>query len=480
MTAPLLIRNVLADDDAGLLSEMLGVIRKQTRRNLNLSELYDGKKQVRSLGIAVSPEFDTLETVVGWPGTVVDILNERRTLDSVSVGDSADLTDALQSAWDANEMGVETRMAHDDKAIHGLSFVVVARSGDRTLILPTPASRMTMLYDRSIKAGYAAASNDPPQRRGDKPQHTLYLPDRTIVVERDGGKFKIIEQFTNPSGVLPVVRFVNRPRHEKPWGRSEINPAVISHTEAAVRTLMAMEVAREFFAAPMRYALNIDPEAFQDEQGNTIPAWQTYWGRFIALAAAETDDGMPGPAPSLNQLPASSPAPLTEMIKMYSQLISAEKGIPPSNLGFVTENPPSGDGQRMYEGRLVRSAKAANQCDTPGWQNVARLVLLAEVGQVGLAARVRVHWENPNTATPAADTDAVVKQVQVGIVPAASAVALETLGYDAETVQRVESDRRMQRAANVVAGLAERATAARTDPRTAAIESARVPDGAVA
>jgi hypothetical protein len=438
---PVLVSNYLSDADSATLRSLLARIDYKRYRNLERASLYDGKTLVKSLGVAVNPQFDNLQTVVGWPATVVDALNERRSVDYVECVGNAEMTDQLQAVWSENDLDVEFGMARDDQAIHGITFAVVARSEGRTIVLPTPATRMTCNYDRATRRITEAASKDPKQGVDDKQQATFYKRDVSYVVEVDGGKFRILAEYPNPVGVVPVERFVNRPRHDRPWGSSEITPAVISYTNAAVRTLVSMEVAREFFAAPMRYALNVDPDAFTDEQGNAIPAWETYWGKFVALSAAKNDDGFEPLSPSLNQLPASSPAPMVELMKMLSQMMTAETRMPPSLWGFVTDNPASGDGARMYENGLVLKAKARNRADSGPLGRLARLVLLAEgVSQADLP-QIHTQWADPATQLPGAIADAVSKQIASGALPATSTVALEAFGYDQETVKRIELDR---------------------------------------
>ena len=151
------------------------------------------------------------------------------------------------------------------------------------------------------------------------------------------------------------------------------------------------------------------------------------------------------------------------MIKMDSQLVAAEAGIPPSMLGFVTDNPPSGDGMRMYENRLVQRANMRNRYDGAAWARTCRLMLLAEGVPRDELPRVKVVWQNPATFAPAAITDAVTKQVTAGVLPADSDVALESLGYDRVQVERIQQDRRKSRAAGVVADLATAAAAARAN-----------------
>jgi hypothetical protein len=454
----------LPDDDRDLLAYLLGRIGRKRHKNRLLAEYYDARALVKSLAMAVPPEFDQLNTVVGWPGTVVDVLNERRSIDHIHVPGSVEMSDIINQVWDDNDMDAEAPQLQLSEMIHGIAFVVVARSEDgRTIVLPTPATRMTAEYDRSQRRITAAASNDEALRLGDPRQATLYLPDRTVVVELWGdSRYRVVDEFENPSGIVPVERFVNRQRLDAPWGRSEITPTVISATNRGVRTLVAMEVAREAFAMPSQFLFNVAQEAFQDADGNQAEAWQMYWGRFKALTGEIGEDGEPSPLqPDVKQLPASSPATLIDMIKMDSQIIAAEAGIPPSNLGFVTDNPPSGDGMRAYEKRVIDRGRMRNKIDGGSYNRMNRLVLLAEGVPFDELPRVQTVWADTATYAPAAITDAVVKKVQVGMVPADSDVALEEAGYDRGQVERIQQDRRKARAAGVVADLATAAATAR-------------------
>lgn len=459
---PRVPRTFLADDDRDLLSYLLGVIGRRHKRNQGLSLAYDSKRYVKSLGMAIPPEFDQLKTVCGWGGTVVDVLNERRLVDHIEVSGSDEFQAMVDSAWDENDMDAESPQFQATEMVHGIGFCVVAQDPDengRVIILPTPATRMTVEYDRAKRRVTAAASNDEALRPGDPRQATLYTREKTVVVELLNGRYRIISEFVNPSGVVPVERFVNRQRLDAQWGRSEITPAVLSYTDRAVRTMLSMEVAREAYAMPKEFILNAAEEAFQDAEGNAATAWDMFWGRFKALAGNLTDEGeLLGPSPDVKQLPASSPATLIDMIKMDSQLVAAETGIPPSNLGFVTENPPSGDGMRMYENRLVKRAKMRNRCDGASYGRVNKLVLLARGVPVEQLPTIRTVWVPEETSTPAGDTDAVTKQATAGIIPPNSDVALEKLGYDRGQIERIQADRRRGNGAGALRAITQAAS----------------------
>jgi hypothetical protein len=465
-------RRFLDDDSSLILSNLLSRISGRYQKNRQMSHWYRGKEIVGSLGIGVSTEFNQLETVVGWPGTVVDKLIRRRTVDYIEAVGSDEMTERIAQVCDVNEFALESRMLHTDKSVHGVAFNVTASNAGQTIILPTPATRMTCDYDRASRTVTAAASWDPPSSDGGNRQATLYLPNRTYVVEQYGGRYLIVNDFENTAGVVPVDRFVNRPWMGRLWGSSNITPAVLSITKRTVRTLMATEVMREFFAAPMRYALNMDPDAFTDANGDPIPAWETYWGKFIAAVGAENESGELA-KPEIGQLPASSPAPLIDLIKMDSQLLATEVGMPPSMFGFVTENPPSGDALKGYESDMEFTAKQDNATDGVGWASVARKILLAEGYKASEIPPIRTVWKSVSTETPAATTDSVVKQVAAGILPPDSDITREKLGYSREESKRIAADLRRQRSRDLVAAVAQRADAARQDPQVTDLAAQR-------
>src|SRR5690625_7699817 len=45
--------------------------------NAEKAKYYDGKQRLKDLGISLPPQMRFIDTVLGWPGTVVDALEER-------------------------------------------------------------------------------------------------------------------------------------------------------------------------------------------------------------------------------------------------------------------------------------------------------------------------------------------------------------------------------------------------------------------
>lgn len=62
-------------------------------------------------------------------------------------------------------------------------------------------------------------------------------------------------------------------------------------------------------------------------------------------------------------------------------------------------------------------------------------------------------WAPTGIPTPAADTDAVTKQIQAKMIPPESDVALERVGYSALERERINADRRAARGRKDIADL---------------------------
>jgi hypothetical protein len=82
-------------------------------------------------------------------------------------------------------------------------------------------------------------------------------------------------------------------------------------------------------------------------------------------------------------------------------------------------------------------------------------------------------WKSVSTETPAATTDAVVKQIQVGALPADSDVTREKLGYSREESKRIAADLRRQRSRDLITGVAQRAAVAGQDQQVSDLVAQR-------
>lgn len=468
MAAIYLPLSVLADHEQTAVGTLMEQLDAYQGGNTLRANYYDGKHRARDLGIAIPPHLRTVETVIGWPGTVVDVLEERLDIDGWVVPGRPDdfgIADVVED----NDLQSEYGQGHLDALIYGIAFVTVGTGGDgepNPLITVESPKWMTAAWDRRRRSVSAALSVERDEL-GQPSAASLYLPDETIVLERRSGMWEVEHRDRHRLGQVPVFRLVNRPRSGDTQGRSEITRSVRALTDNAVRTVLGMEVAREFFSAPQRYILGADESAFQGADGKQKTAWESYIGKYVALTAGED-----GTLPQVGSFAASSPEPFLAQLRGLAQLLAAEGGLPASYLGIVTDNPSSADAIRAGEVRTIKRAERRQRTFGTVWGQAIRLGLrIRDNRDPGVTPRPV--WRDPATPTRAASADEAVKLVSAGILPADSDVTWERIGLSETDRQRLRDDVRRQRAARTLSALAAAADEARTDPDVAELSDRR-------
>lgn len=464
----------LSTDESELVGELVAKLERKKHYNDLREKYFDGQDRVRQLGIAVPPGLRDLLAIVGWPGMAVSVLEERLDWQGVALadGDGGDDPFGLDQVITDNRLRVESSPAHLEALIHGVDFITASRGDTKVgepeiLVTVESPTRMTGQWSPRLRRLTAAVSADYDSEAGRYEAITLYLPDQTVYMERPNtaSDLRVVNRARHKLGRVPVVPLVNQPRRGRPWGRSEITPALIGYTDAGVRTMLSMEVSREFYSSPKEILLGASSDAFVDEQGNRIPAWESYLGRFLAL---ERDED--GELPSVEQLSAASPAPYIDQVKLLAQMVAGEASIPESYLGFVSANPSSADAIRATEARLVKRAERRQTVFGAAWAEVMRLVLLVRDGSIPAEAQGLVsRWRDAATPTRAAMADATMKLVGAGVLPPDSDVTYEQLGFDQTTIARLRADVRRARSERMLTQLVGAAEEAAADEDVAAL-----------
>jgi hypothetical protein len=448
----------LSDDEQELVNHLQWRLSESWPFLGRLEEYYDGEQRMQNLGIAVPPELHALRTAAGWPGVVVDTIDERLDVQGFRLGSSPDADDDMWNIWTHNRMDHDSGLAHLDALMYGRSFVMAGTSDDSSgmpLITVESPLNMAAIFDPATHRVTSALQLY--QFFGDAAA-ALYLPDQTVHLVNPGGKgWQVRERDEHNLGRCPVVMLTNRSRANDRYGRSEITPEVMSWTDAACRTLLGMEIAREFFAAPQRYIIGASESAFMDADGNPKSAWETYIGRVLALEADEE-----GNLPQVGQFSMGSPQAFTDQLKSLSQLVSARTGVPQHLLGWSTDNPASADGILAAESALNRRARRRQRSFGPQWSEVQQLALtIANNGHLPPDAhQIEALWMPPETPTPTETSAAILSQVQSGAVPPVSDVILSRLGYTPMEIQRLDADRKRAVASTDLAAVASALSAA--------------------
>lgn len=368
----------------------------------------------------------------------------------------------LDEIYAANALDVEAPLGQLDALIAGTAFVTVG-TGDRDLdepeILVTAESPSdcTTIWDHRRRMDTAGLSRTVGPT-GRIEMETLYLPGTTISLERnDQGRMVVVDRDETGRDRIPVSRLVNRARTSRKGGRSELTGAVRYLTDAAVRTLLGMEVNREFYTTPQRWLMGADMSVFTDEDGNKVDAWSAIAGLMLSMPRPfDEETETYGELPQVGQFTPAPPTPYIDQVRSYAMLLAAEVGIPASYLGYATDNPASADAIRAGETRLIQRSLRRQRGFTQGWRHVAYNALLWRDGKVDLdkLARVQPNWDNPATPTPQAAADEATKLISSGVLLPDSDVTYQRVGLTAIERDKLRSEKRRARATQLVRDLA--------------------------
>jgi hypothetical protein len=444
----------LSDDELGLAAALANKLTFLSVPGRLHNSYYEGTQRLASLGISIPPALAGIRTVVDGPRICVDPLVQRCVVDGFRMPGATDVDNELWEHWQANDLDAEAPLCFLDALVYGRGYMIVGSPdtpGDSPLVTVESPLNLTMTWDprtRRPTAAYQAYEVEGTYRA------VLYLPDVTISMSRTASDAWVIDNRDEHGfGEVPVVRFANRMRAGQREGRSEITPAIMNTTDSATRSLLGMEIAREFYSVPHRYVLGAQESDFTDAAGNQKPAIEMVMSKMLAFERDEE-----GAVPTVGQFQAFDPSVFTKIVDEHAQLMASYTQFPPSYFGQTsTANPASADAIRVAEAGIDRRAvQVQNQFSDP-LEQVQRLVWrFANGGAVAPAEmrRLETDWVDARTPTPSGTSDAMFKQVQMGAVPATSDIVLKRLGYSGVERQRLEEDRKLDMGAAVLAELA--------------------------
>lgn len=439
---------------ANFLAGRLGTLRPV----LELSNLYyDGLQKMQDLGIAIPPSLSRLRTVIGWPRIGVDALSNRCRVEGFRYPSASGTDEDLWGIWQANNLDGEAQLAHLDALIYGRSYILIGTGNESTQDLPLITAEspihMAAIWDPRMRQCTAAlqlyVDVDLSSDMYGQEIAALYLPDSTIHLARGAldlnglatrqEPWSVTDRDDHKLGRVPVVRMANRCRTSKRDGMSEITPEWRNTTDSANRTLLGMEITREFYSAPRRYILGASEEDFKKSDGSAVTAWESYLSKVWAITANEEGD-----LPTVGEFKAADPATHTKLLDEYAKIMSGEMGVPPHFLGVYSDgNPASADAIRSGYEELVVRARNKHVHFGDAWEEALRLALMIR-GDGSLpdgANRIETDWADPSPATPVATAQAIYQQVEGGMIPPYSDVTLKKLGYSASERARLAEDR---------------------------------------
>lgn len=451
------ITSTALSEDERRLAQFLAARLWDQRGSLILSNLYyEGLQSVSSLGISTPPELKNLRTIMGWGQSGVDGVDERLTVQGFRFPDALAADDDLWGIWQANDMDAEHTLVHLDSMIYGSAHVVVGLDDDGEPVITTESPMdMTTYVDTRRRATTCAYQTyfdvDPASETYGRQRCALYTTESTIHLVNSARGWDVVDRDDHRFGRVPVVSFPNRQRTGVRVGVSEILPSWRNTIDRACRATSRLETTSEFYSAPKMILLGVAESAFQNADGSAKSAWETYIGRVLALETDETS----GERPTVQRFEAENPDGLIKVIDHETRVMAGHTGLPPQYLGIFSDgNPASADAIRMSDFRLKMKSDRKTVALGNRWEDVMRIAIELRDGTLPDGAdRIETDWAPTGIPTPAADTDAITKQITAGMVPPTSDVALAKVGYSAVERARIANDTREQEGHSALQGI---------------------------
>lgn len=376
-----------------------------------LLRYYLGRQRVEQLGMAIPPAMRRFLVITNWCRTVVDTINDRQQLRSLTLPgeDSADPT--LRAIWDANNLSSHLAMFNRDRMVYGRAFLSVGANEDNRALpyvrVESPREMVAKIDKRREVVTAAARFYGGTEARPGPAHVTLYLPNVTVWVDRgDDGRWVERDRDEHNMGVVPIVMHLNR-RMSGGWAGESQMTDVIPLVDSAARSLTNLQFAQEAHGIPRMFMTGVAKGDFVDAEGKPVPQFEAY---FDAIHTITNPQGKVG------QLDAADLKNFETALNIYGSQASVATGFPLRKFGISAVNPPTEGSIRAEETDLVRSVESQNEevGTTLGWAGA--LMYRFATGTIIEGNRVRSDWFDPSTPTVSQREDALAKRRAAGVL----------------------------------------------------------------
>jgi hypothetical protein len=421
--------------------------RKLDDRKANLKRLddyYEGKHPLGFTTAKYREAFGDMFSAFSdnWCDLVVDAVEERLNVQGFRLAEQAGDDEAWR-IWQRNQLDADSRIAHTEALIHGVSYASVwADPDDET----TPS----ITIEHPTQMVVAHASGNPRKRLAALKRFvddngyqraTLYLPDRihrfrsrqsfeSGLILLGTNELTMWQPFEtraqdaiidNPLGVVPIVPLVNR-RRLLNEGVSEL-ARVIPMQDGINKLVADMIVASEFGAAPQRWATGIEIPR-DPKTGEPLPMFENLVSRLMASERADTAFG---------QFAQTDLKPFVEGVQMLVQHVASQTRTPPHYF-YLSGQFPSGESIKSAETGLVAKSVRKQGGFGESWEEVQRLGFRV-IGDDARANAMSMEtiWGDPESRSESEHVDAVMKKLALGID---EEILWEELGMSPQQIAR--------------------------------------------
>lgn len=440
--------------DQPLYVELWNTWRARSARNAQRSVYYDGEAALKDFGISLPPQMSGISAALGWSAKGVHAVTDRSQfegfVDPSGAVDPFGLTETLH----ANAFEQEFKAARVSSAVHGCSFLTVARgdvaSGEpEILILAVGADQSAALWDRRSRSLRGFLSVGSSGEDGRPEWATVYTRAAVHNISRSGDRW-VVDSRPNPTRRVTVSPLVYGYELRRPLGHSRITRASMGYVDAALRTIVRAEVSSEFYSAPEYWLFGADVSQFAGGD-----RWSAVMGRIKALDVEEGENH-----PTLHRFTGASPQPHRDQLRMWQNLFADDQDLTVQGADGV--NPSSADAIFMAKETLITTTKDANRSWEHGAVDAMKSVALLRDGVVPPAmSSLRGQFTDPAIVSPSARADAFTKLASAISGFGNTRVGMEYAGLTQEQIDRFTAERDRSEAAERLKMLAEAAKSLR-------------------
>ena len=415
-------------------------------RLLEKSDAYfEGRQPLRFVAPALEKElgYRLSPIVINLAMFATDVYDNRLDIEAFRIGGKGIADDALGEIFAENDGDLLSQQAHRESLALGRSYAIVGPGedvGDAPII--TAESAFDAIHEddpvtKAVRHGIKQWTDPDLTRwmtyyyRGGR---TTWFAEKGQTWREDGGL-----AVTNDWNLCSLVPL---PHQGRMLGRTVRNvdqrlgrpvfADIVPVMDALNKIASDMMVSAEFHALPRRWATGLSEDDFVNDDGSPMETFSMIAGRMWGTESEKAQFG---------QFQEANLENFHATIKLLTQVVAMQLGLPSHYLTFMGDNPPSADAIRSSEAQLVKRAERLQRSYGARWRQVMKLALLESGTPKADLAPIEVIWRDPSTPTIAQKADAIVKLVGAtdgqgrSIVPIEQ--AREDLGYTDEQQKRM-------------------------------------------
>lgn len=430
----------VADEDMGVIRQLLKIWRDKYPRNLIRTAYYDARERFKDFRISIPDSIKAKASpMIGWPAKAVRSLADLSVLEGLSIpGDDAH---GLADLFDDNRLDVEIPQCVVSCYTHSCSFMTVSADPDdpdRIVFTPRSADWSSAIWDRMNRRISAALTITENDAEGRITGFDVWLPGR---VYRCSGRLLpwTAEAYETHLDECTVVPFIHDPQMNRPFGRSRINRTVMSLTDIGFRTVVRMEASAEFYSVPKLWFLGADRDAFGEDTWSSLVS---------AINAISKDED--GERPDIHQITQASMQPHSDMLKTVAMLAASEMSVPVDEMGITLDNPSSAEAMAAAERKLTRIADRQNRIFGRAIRDMLAMAVRLRGEDPADMRDVRPVWAPTREVSIGARADAFSKIAQVQPAFAQSEAGWRYAGFSQDDVASIMSAVKTQQARSVL------------------------------